>query len=93
MFTNLVDPLHYCAIKRIYVKILNRRAKCGGVFFFCYASICICTLCADAFMLCHTLQLFLLLQGLEERSARGTRPITDAFSKTASAVKSSVIFV
>lgn len=46
-------------------------------------------LCAlDAFMLCHTLQLFLLLQGLEERSARGTRPITDAFSKTASAVKS-----
>lgn len=59
-----------------------------GVFFFCYASICICTLCADAFMLCHTLQLFLLLQGLEERSARGTRPITDAFSKTASAVKS-----
>lgn len=47
----------------------------------------------DAFMLCHTLQLFLLLQGLEERSARGTRPITDAFSKTASAVKSSVIFV
>lgn len=43
-------------------------------------------LCAlDAFMLCHTLQLFLLLQGLEER---GTRPITDAFSKTASAVKS-----
>lgn len=64
-----------------------------GGFFFCYASICICTLCADAFMLCHTLQLFLLLQGLEERSARGTRPITDAFSKTASAVKSSVIFV
>lgn len=93
MFTNLVDPLHYCAIKRIYVKILNRRAKCGGGFFFCYASICICTLCADAFMLCHTLQLFLLLQGLEERSARRTRPITDAFSKTASAVKSSVIFV
>lgn len=87
MFTNLVDPLHYCAIKRIYVKILNRRAKCG-VFFsathqFAYV------LCAlDAFMLCHTLQLFLLLQGLEERSARGTRPITDAFSKTASAVKS-----
>lgn len=59
-----------------------------GVFFsathqFAYV---LCVL--DAFMLCHTLQLFLLLQGLEERSARGTRPITDAFSKTASAVKS-----
>lgn len=40
-------------------------------------------LCAlDAFMLCHMLQLFLLLQGLEERSDQGTRPITDAFSKT-----------
>lgn len=63
-----------------------------GVFF-CYTSICICTLCTDAFMLCHMLQLFLLLQGLGERSDRGTRPITDAFSKTASAVKSSVIFV
>lgn len=60
-----------------------------GVFFFSATHQFAYVLCAlDAFMLCHTLQLFLLLQGLEERSARGTRPITDAFSKTASAVKS-----